>query len=113
MSKPIPKRRPGPGKRVSGAIYDAGGKSFVVDAYLPADAYEQVKRLQEQTGATQAAAFRALIFHGATSLGFRDSVSAVEAVAAANGGASDARAVHHLIRLGAGLSPILSNPPTP
>jgi hypothetical protein len=112
-TKPIPKPRPGPGKRVAGAIYDAAGNSVVVDAYLPADAYEQVKRLQEQTSATQAAAFRSLIFRGATSLGFKDSVSAVEAVAAANGGASDARAVHHLIRLGAGLSPILSNPPTP
>jgi hypothetical protein len=113
MSKQTPKPRPGPGKRVAGAIYDAAGYSVVVNAYLPADAYEQVKRLQEQTSATQAAAFRLLIFQGATSLGFKDSVSAVEAVAAANGGASEARAVHHLIRLGAGLSPILSNPPTP
>jgi hypothetical protein len=113
MTKPIPKRRPSPGKRVTGAIYDGVGNSVVVDAYLPADAYEQVKRLQEQTSGTQAAAFRSLIFQGATSLGFKDSVSAMEAVAAANGGASDARAVHHLIRLGAGLNPILSNPPTP
>jgi len=110
MTKPIPKRRPSPGKRVTGAIYDGVGNSVVVDAYLPADAYEQVKRLQEQTSSTQAAAFRSLIFQGATSLGFKDSVSAMEAVAVANGGASDARAVHHLIRLGAGLNPILSNP---
>jgi hypothetical protein len=113
MSKPIPKRRPGPGTRVSGAIYDAAGNSVVVDAYLPADAYEQVKRLQGQTGDTQAGAFRSLIFRGAKYLGFCDSVSAMYAVAAANGGASDAKAVHHLIRLGAGLNPIFSNPPTP
>ena len=113
MTKPTPKPRPGPGTRVSGAIYDAAGNSVVVDAYLPADAYEQVKRLQEQTGDTQAGAFRLLIFKGAKYLGFCDSVSAIDAVAAANGGASDARAVHHLVRLGAGLGPILLNPSTP
>jgi len=113
MSKQTSKPRPGPGKRVAGAIYDAVGNSVVVDAYLPADAYEQVKRLQEQTSATQAAAFRSLIFKGAKSLGFSDSVSAIDALAAANGKASDARAVHHLVRLGAGLNPILINPPTP
>jgi hypothetical protein len=113
MTKPTPKPRPGPGTRVAGAIYDAAGNSVVVDTYLPADAYEQVKRLQERGSTTQAAAFRLLIFQGATSLGFRDSVSAIDALAAANGGASDARAVHHLIRLGAGLNPILINPPTP
>jgi len=113
MTKPTPKPRPGPGKRVTGAIYDGAGNSVVVDAYLPADAYEQVKRLQEQTGDTQAGAFRSLIFKGAKSLGFSDSVSAIDALAAANGGASDARVVHHLVRLGAGLNPILINPPTP
>ena len=112
-TKPTPKRRPGPGTRVSGAIYDAARNSVVVDAYLPADAYEQVKRLQEQTGDTQAGAFRSLIFKGAKYLGFCDSVSAIDALAAANGGASDARAVHHLVRLGAGLEPILINPPMP
>ncbi len=111
--RPTPRPRPGPGTRVSGAIYDAAGNSVVADAYLPADAYEQVKRLQEQTGDTQAGAFRSLIFKGAKSLGFSDSVSAIDAVAAANGGASDARAVHHLVRLGAGLGPILLNPSTP
>ncbi len=42
-----------------------------------------------------------------------DSVSAIDALAAANGGTTDARAVHHLVRLGAGLDPILINPPTP
>jgi hypothetical protein len=113
MSKPIPKRRPGPGTRVSGAIYDAVGNSVTVYAYLSADAHQRLKRLQEQTDDTQAGAFRALIFQGATSLGFKDSVSAIDALAAANGGASDARAVHHLIRIGAGLNPILMNPPTP
>jgi hypothetical protein len=113
MSKLIPKRRPGPGTRVSGAIYDAVGNSVRVDAHLSADAYQRLKLLQEKTGDTQAGAFRSLIFRGAESLGFKDSVSAIDALAAANGGASDARAVHHLIRLGAGLSPILSNPPTP
>jgi len=86
MTKPTPKRRPGPGTRVSGAIYDAAGNSVVVDAYLPADAYEQVKRLQEQTGDTQAGAFRSLIFKGAKYLGFCDSVSAIDALAAANAG---------------------------
>jgi hypothetical protein len=113
MSKPIPKRRPAPGKRVAGAIYDAAGNSIVVDCYLPADAYGKVQQLQKETSATKAAAFRTLIFRGAASLGFKNSVSAMEAVAAANGSASDARVVHHLIRLGAGLNPILSNPPTP
>jgi predicted DNA-binding protein len=113
MTKPTPRPRPGPGIRVSGAIYDAVGNSVTVYAHISADAYQRLKQLQKQTGDTQAGAFRALIFRGAESLGFRDSVSAMDAVAAANGGASDARAVHHLIRLGAKLSPILSNPPTP
>ena len=113
MTKPTPKRRPGPGTRVSGAIYDADNNSVTVYAHLSEAAYKAVKQLQQQTGDTQAGAFRALIFRGAESLGFRDSVSAMDAVAAANGGASDARAVHHLVRLGAGLNPILSNPPTP
>ena len=113
MTKPTPKRRPGPGKRVSGAIYDAVGNSVRVDTHLSADAYQRLKQLQEQTCDTQAGAFRALIFPGATSLGFNDSVSAIDALAAANGGASDARAVHHLVRLGAGLDPILINPSTP
>jgi hypothetical protein len=113
MTKPTPKRRPGPGTRVSGAIYDATGNSVTVYAHISADAHQRLKQLQEQTGDTQAGAFRSLIFRGAQSLGFRDSVSAMDAVAAANGGASDSRTVHHLIRLGAGLNPILSNPPTP
>jgi hypothetical protein len=113
MSKQTPKPRPGPGKRVAGAIYDAAGNSVVVDCYLPADAYEKVQQLQNETSSSQAAAFRTLIFRGAATLGFKDSVSAIDALAAANGGASDARAVHHLVRLGAGLDPILSNPPTP
>ena len=113
MTKPTSKRRPGPGKRVSGAIYDAAGNSVTVYAHLSADAYQRLKKLQEQTSDTQAGAFRSLIFRGAKSLGFLDSVSAIDALAAVNGGASDARAVHHLVRLGAGLEPILINPPMP
>ncbi len=113
MTKPTTKRRPGPGKRVSGAIYDAAGNSVTVYAHLSADAYQRLKQLQKQTGDTQAGAFRSLIFKGAKSLGFSDSISAMDALSAANGGASDARAVHHLVRLGAGLDPILINPPTP
>jgi hypothetical protein len=113
MSKPIPKRRPGPGTRISCAIYDAAGNSSTVYTHLSEAAYQAVKQFQQETGDTQAGAFRTLIFRGAASLGFKDSVSAIDALAAANGGASDARAVHHLVRLGAGLNPILSNPPTP
>jgi len=113
MTKPTPRPRPGPGIRVSGAIYDAVGNSSTVYTHLSAAAYEAVKQLQQETGEPLAGAFRSLIFKGAKSLGFSDSVSAVDALVAANGGASDARAVHHLIRLAAGLSPILSNPPTP
>jgi hypothetical protein len=113
MSKPIPKRRPGPGTRVSGAIYDAAGNSWTVYAHLSAAAYEAVKQLQQETGAPMAGAFRSLIFKGAASLGFSDSASAIDALVAANGKASDARAVHHLVRLGAGLDPILINPPKP
>ena len=112
MTKPTPRPRPGPGKRVSGAIYDAAGNSVTVDAHLSADAHQRLKQLQEQTGDTQAGAFRSLIFKGAKSLGFSDSVTAINALAAANGGASDARAAHHLVRLGAGLDPILVNPST-
>ncbi len=113
MTKPRPKPRPGPGTRVSGAIYDADGNSSTVYAHLSEAAYQAVKQLQQETGEPLAGAFRSLIFKGAASLGFSDSVSAIDALAAANGGASDARAVHHLIRLGAGLDPILINPPTP
>jgi hypothetical protein len=113
MTNPTSKRRPGPGKRVSGAIYDAAGNSVTVDAHLSAAAYEAVKQLQQETDEPLAGAFRSLIFKGATALGFSDSVSAIDALAAANGGTTDARAVHHLVRLGAGLDPILINPPTP
>jgi hypothetical protein len=113
MTKPIPRRRPGPGKRVSCAIYDAAGNSVTVYTHLSAAAYQAVMQLQQETDEPLAGAFRSLIFRGAKSLGFSDSVSAIDALAAANGGTSDARAVHHLVRLGAGLDPILINPPTP
>jgi hypothetical protein len=113
MTKATPTPRPGPGTRVSCAIYDAAGNSSTVYTHLSAAAYEAVKQLQQETGDTQAGAFRSLIFKGAKSLGFSDSVSAIDALAAANGGTSDARAVHHLVRLGARLDPILINPPTP
>jgi len=38
MTKPTPKPRPGPGTRVSGAIYDAVGNSVTVYAHLSAAA---------------------------------------------------------------------------
>ena len=113
MTKPTPRPRPGPGTRVSCAIYDAAGNSVTVYAHLSAAAYQAVMQLQQETDEPLAGAFRSLIFKGAASLGFTDSVSAMDALSAANGGASDARAVHHLVRLGAGLEPILINPPTP
>ncbi len=68
-----------------GAIYDAVGNSVTVYAHLSAAAYQAVKKLQQETDEPLAGAFRSLIFKGAASLGFSDSVSAIDALAAASG----------------------------